>query len=142
LTTGGGAEFLKYNFAITEDLCKQFITVVSGVLVFSLTFSEKIVNFSTAKRGLRILLAISWASMLFAIIACGLGLTYICLAGGQALYGGDDGYLSTASTSYRWITAAGMSFVVGLVCLICAALARPFISENRSDQAIASGPKG
>ena len=133
---GGSAEFLKYNFAITEDLCKQFITVVSGVLVFSLTFSEKIVNFSSAKKGLRILLAVSWASMLFAIIACGLGLTYICLAGGQAVYGLDDGYLSTAWTSYRWIIAAGMSFVVGLVCLICAALARPFISDSRSDEAV------
>jgi hypothetical protein len=143
LPTGNSAEFLKYNFAITEDLCKQFITVVSGVLVFSLTFSEKIVNFSTAKKGLRILLAISWASMLFAIIASGLGLTYICLAGGQAVYGGDGGYLSTALTSYRWIVTAGMSFVVGLVCLICAALVRPFISENRSDGgAIVSEPQG
>jgi hypothetical protein len=135
LPTGSSADFLKYNFAITEDLCKQFITVVSGLLVFSLTFSEKIVNFSTAKRGLRILLAISWASMLFAIIACGLGLTYICLAGGQAVYGWDDGYLSTARTSYMWIIAAGTSFVVGLVCLICAALARPFISDGRSNEA-------
>jgi hypothetical protein len=69
--------------------------------------------------------------MLFAIIACGLGLTYICLAGGQAVYGWDGGYLSTALTSYRWIIAAGISFVVGLICLICVALARPFISDSR-----------
>lgn len=132
MLTEGGTEFLKYNFAITEDLCKQFITVVSGVLVFSLTFSEKIVNFSTAKRGLRILLAVAWASMLFAIIACGLGLTYICLAGGQALYGLNNGYELTASTSYRWIIVAGFSFIVGLVCLICAALARPFLADTNA----------
>jgi hypothetical protein len=80
--------------------------------------------------------------MLFAIIACGLGLAYICLAGGQALYGWDDDYLRTASTSYWWIIAAGMSFVAGLVCLIFAALARPFISDRRSDEAIVSTSKG
>ena len=27
------ANFIKYDFTITEDLCKQFITVVTGVLV-------------------------------------------------------------------------------------------------------------
>jgi hypothetical protein len=121
------ANFVKYDFAITQDLCKQFITVVTGVLVFSLTFSEKIVNFASAKKPMRILLAIAWASMLFAIIACGLGLTYICIAGGQAVYGGGD-YPSVAWTSYKWITAAGVSFIVGLTSLILVALARPFVN--------------
>ncbi len=121
------ADFIKYDFTITEDLCKQFITVVTGVLVFSLTFSEKIIGFSTAKKSFRILLGISWASMLFAIIACGLGLTYICIAGGQAVYGG-GGYPIAAWTSYKWITAAGISFIVGLISLIIAALTRPFVT--------------
>ena len=129
LTTEASAEFIKYNFTITQDLCKQFITVVTGVLVFSLTFSEKIVNFSSANRFIRILLGISWASMLFAIVACGLGLTYICLAGGQAVYGLNDGYLSTAMTAYKWIIAAGVSFIVGLVSLIVVSLARSFFAE-------------
>jgi hypothetical protein len=121
------ANFIKYDFTITEDLCKQFITVVTGVLVFSLTFSEKIISFSTAKKSFRILLGISWASMLFAIIACGLGLTYICIAGGQAVYSG-EGYPVAAWTSYKWIIAAGISFIVGLISLIVAALARPFMT--------------
>lgn len=121
------AEFLKYDFAITEDLCKQFITVVIGVLVFSLTFSEKIVVFSSAKKYQRILLALSWASLLFAIVACGLGLTYICIAAGQAVYGQDFSYLVTAQTAYRWITVAGLSFITGLVSMIVVALARPFV---------------
>jgi hypothetical protein len=129
LATGASAEFIKYNFTITQDLCKQFITVVTGVLVFSLTFSEKIVNFSSANRFIRILLGVSWASMLFAIISCGLGLTYICLAGGQAVYGLGDGYLSTALTAYKWVIAAGVSFIAGLVSLIVVSLARPFFAE-------------
>ena len=121
------AEFIKYDFAITEDLCKQFITVVTGVLVFSLTFSDKIVNFSSTKKYIRVLLGLSWASMLLAIIACGLGLTYICMAGGQAVYQPNGGYELTAWTSYKWITAAGVSFITGLVSLIMVALARPFV---------------
>lgn len=121
------ADFIKYNFTITQDLCKQFITVVTGVLVFSLTFSDKIVNFSSAKKYLRVLLGLSWASMLFAIIACGLGLTYICLAGGQAVYRPAGDYRSIASTSYEWIIAAGFSFITGLISLILVALARPFV---------------
>jgi hypothetical protein len=129
LISQASSEFIKYDFAITQDLCKQFITVVTAVLVFSLTFSEKIVNFSSANRLLRILLAISWASMLFAIIACGLGLTYMCLAGGQAVYGLDDGYLSTAWRAYKWIIAGGVSFIAGLTSLIVVSLARPFVKE-------------
>jgi hypothetical protein len=121
------SNFIKYDFTITQDLCKQFITVVTGVLVFSLTFSEKIVSFSTTKRPFRILLGISWAAMLFAIIACGLGLTYICIAGGQALYG-DQSYPPSAWTAYKWIIAAGISFIAGLISLIIVALARPFMS--------------
>ena len=75
MLSNGPSDFIKYDFAITQDLCKQFITVVTAVLVFSLTFSEKIVNFSTAKKYLRVLLGLSWASMLFSIVACRLGLT-------------------------------------------------------------------
>ncbi len=74
MLVNSSSDFITYDFAITKHLCKQFITVVTGVLVFSLTFSDKIVNFSAAQKYLRVLLGLSWASMLFAIIACGLGL--------------------------------------------------------------------
>jgi hypothetical protein len=37
--------FLKYDYAETKDLAKDFLTLVSAILVFSLTFAEKIVNF-------------------------------------------------------------------------------------------------
>jgi hypothetical protein len=124
--------FVKYDFAITEDLCKQFITVVAGLLVFSLTFSEKIVNFATAQKYVRVLLGLSWAALLFAIISGGLGLTYICIAGGAAVYRSGD-YLSIAGTAYRWIIVAGCSFIFGLTALIVVALARSFTSRWTAD---------
>ena len=37
--------FLKYDYGETKDLCKSFLTLVSALLVFSVTFSEKIVAF-------------------------------------------------------------------------------------------------
>ncbi len=124
--------FVKYDFPVTEDLCKQFITVVAGLLVFSLTFSEKIVNFATAQKYVRVLLGLSWAALLFAIISGGLGLTYICIAGGQAVYQ-DTGFKSTASTAYRWIVVAGCSFIFGLTALIVVALARSFAGRWTAD---------
>jgi hypothetical protein len=65
--------------------------------------------------------------MLFAIVSCGLGLTYICIAGGQAMYGLDGGYPASAWIAYKWIIAAGISFIAGLVSLILVAVARPFV---------------
>jgi hypothetical protein len=41
-------DFLKYDYAETKDLSKSFLTLVAAILVFSLTFSEKIVDFSTS----------------------------------------------------------------------------------------------
>jgi len=32
---------MKYDYAETKDLCKEFLTLVSGVPVFSVTFAEK-----------------------------------------------------------------------------------------------------
>jgi hypothetical protein len=40
--------FLQYNYLETKDLCKHFITIIIAVLVFSLTFSEKIIDFKNA----------------------------------------------------------------------------------------------
>jgi hypothetical protein len=42
--------FLKYDYAEAKDLSKQFLTTVTAVLVFSLTFADKIINFSQASR--------------------------------------------------------------------------------------------
>src|SRR5687767_2944902 len=48
--------FLKYDYPETKDLCKQFLTLVVAVLVFSLTFSEKIADFPRASNTTKALL--------------------------------------------------------------------------------------
>jgi hypothetical protein len=112
--------FLKYNYLETKDLCKQFLTLVSALLVFSLTFSEKIVKFSEASIWPKSLLVIAWAAMLVSIISGGVGLLYITMAAGDAVYAKRRFY-SLAAKSYRYIVTAGAFFVAGLSSLIATA---------------------
>ncbi|HEX8411710.1 MAG TPA: hypothetical protein VF883_22880 [Thermoanaerobaculia bacterium] len=112
--------FLKYNYLETKDLCKQFLTLVSAILVFSLTFSEKIVGFANAGTWPKTLLAVGWSSMLGAIVAGGIGLLYITMAAGDAVYAKLRFY-SLAARSYKYIVVAGALFVVGLCALIATA---------------------
>jgi len=114
--------FLKYDYAETKDLCKSFLTLVSAILVFSVTFSEKIVGFPQAKTGAKTCLVTAWGLFLIAIIACGVGLTLIAMAAGEVLYRPQQGYPEVAFTAYNWIVVAGCAFVIGLIMLIVAAL--------------------
>jgi hypothetical protein len=63
-TQGDPELFLKYNYPETKDLCKQFLTLVVAVLVFSLTLSEKIIQFQQASFFAKLLLGVAWSSML------------------------------------------------------------------------------
>lgn len=119
---GSHEDFLKYNYAETKDLSKHFLTLVSGLLVFSLTLSDKVVGFGSASWPVRLALVVAWASMLGAIIACGLGLVFITLAAGDAAYKGSS-YLTIAARAYNAIVVAGALFILGLVLLIASATA-------------------
>ena len=113
--------FFKYDYTETKDFCKQFLTLVVAVLVFSLTFSEKVVGFPSASLAAKLCLVFAWTSMLISIVSCGIGLTFMALAGGDAVYGGAY-YHIWAEKSYRLIIVAGCSFVTGLLLLIVAAI--------------------
>ena len=113
--------FFKYNYTETKDFCKQFLTLVVAVLVFSLTFSEKVVGYQSASLPARLCLAIAWTAMLISIVSCGIGLTFMALAGGDAVYGGTS-YYALADKAYKLIVVAGGAFIVGLILLIVAAI--------------------
>jgi hypothetical protein len=114
--------FMKYNYTETKDLRKDFLTLVTGILVFSLTFSEKIVDFRRSAKSAKILLFSSWTLFISTIISCGVGLTYLALAGGQAVYGTDDNYLDLASKCYGWVITSGLCFITGLIALVLAGM--------------------
>jgi hypothetical protein len=124
--------FMKYNYAETKDLCKDFLTLVTGILVFSLAFSEKIVDFQHSAKSARVLLLSSWTLFMSTIISCGIGLTYLALAGGQAVYGNGDHYLDLASKCYAWVVASGLFFILGLIALVLAGMVATFARSSVS----------
>jgi hypothetical protein len=120
--------FLKYDYAETKDLAKHFLTIVVSILVFSLTFSEKIADFRNATRWTQRLLVASWCLMLLSILACGLGLVANSVAGGQAVYGGT--YRRLAGYGYLLIITAGATLIAGLMSLTLAAILSTRVSAS------------
>jgi hypothetical protein len=112
--------FLKYDYAETKDLAKSFLTLVSAILVFSLTFAEKIVDFQKASRFLKAMMVTSWGMFIIAISLAGLAICFISLAGGSAVYR-YPGFLGQATTAWELMIVAGGTFVLGLVVLVIAA---------------------
>jgi hypothetical protein len=59
------------------DLGKFFLTILIGVFVASLTFSEKIVNFNSSSWLAKSLLILCWILLLLSIVCDGVGLVFI-----------------------------------------------------------------
>ena len=113
--------FIEFYYPEVKDLGKHFLTIVSGVLAFSVTFSEKIIGFPNAGRAQLILLICSWALFIIAIIAAGAGI-YINfvsanVANRSILTGEKVEIKSLVLRSYALMKIAGGSFVLGLVLL-------------------------
>lgn len=83
--SGEATDFLKYAFAETKNLAKHFLTVVTAVLVFSLTFSEKLASFHTASPVVRWSIVAAWTCMFLAIVSGGIAICYVALSGGQSM---------------------------------------------------------
>ena len=108
--------FLEFVYPETKDLCKLFLTLVSGILVFSVTFSEKIVNFQTAGRWARSLLLTAWTMFIIAIISGGSSLTLLFLAAEEAKTG-QAGWADLMVNSGFSLFGAGTTFCLGLLAL-------------------------
>jgi hypothetical protein len=119
MTEGMAELFLKYDYVETKDLAKAFLTLVSGILVLSITFSEKIVGVSTGGRKARFALAACWVLLICALLSCGLALVLITYAAGEAIYGG-EGYLTVAWRSWYLMFIAGTLLAAGLISLAAA----------------------
>jgi hypothetical protein len=118
--------FLKYDYTETKDLAKSFLTLTSGLLVFSVSFSERAINAKGAALMARISLGASWVLMIIAIVICGLAICFLSWAAGEAVYGGS--FEANAFKAYGLLFLSGCCFVVGLLALVVAAivsLARP-----------------
>src|ERR1700754_907447 len=113
--------FLKYNYPETKEMCLHFLTLLTGVLAFSISFAEKVFDFQKANKKRRLIIIWSWCLYLIAIIFCGVGLIFNTIAGGNAAYEYNDFFIP-ATISYYFIIAAGSIFVLGLGLTIIAAI--------------------
>src|SRR5688500_3149781 len=60
--------YLKYSYSEAKQLGLQFLTLVSAVLVFSLSFAEKIFGFPSSSKGKKKIMIAAWSLFLLAII--------------------------------------------------------------------------
>jgi hypothetical protein len=119
MTESMGELFYKYDYAETKDLAKAFLTLVSGILVLSITFSDKIVSMSNTACKAKFALPACWTLLICALIACGIALVFITYAAGEAIYGGTE-YFAVAWWSWYLMIGAGILLVGGLILLTAA----------------------
>ena len=109
--------FLKHDYSEAKDLCKQFLTLNVGVIVFSLTFADKVIEFSKTSEITRVVLLSSWSCLLGSLVGCGIALAYISLAAGQVVYGERKDFQSISVRTIVGVGISGALFVLGLIAL-------------------------
>lgn len=77
-------KFVGFHYAELKTLGKYFLALISPVLAFSVTFSDKITEIFKTPLWERILLSGSWSFLIVAVITSGAGLYYNFVAGAQA----------------------------------------------------------
>jgi hypothetical protein len=120
--------FLEFHYPEVKDLAKHFLTLNSGLLVFSVAFAEKIVGLppvsGLGSRGL----LFSWSLLIVALVSCGSGLYVVFLAAERAKLSialrRDMNLGSLVRPCYLLLDLSGICFVSGLVILVLSAVPR------------------
>lgn len=116
--------YIQFYYPEIKDLSKSFLSLVSAILAFSVTFSTSIIGFpSTSSTQLTVLIC-AWISFVIAIITTGAGL-YLSFRNANIANRviKDSGNLKIGkllTLPYILLTIAGCTFVVGLVLLAIA----------------------
>jgi hypothetical protein len=118
-------EFLHYQYKEIKDLCAQFIALLSGILLFSVNFSDKLVNTENAPIYYKYILTSSWSCFILAIIGCSLAMAIAWIAARRMLWGRPSNAMKSSALALsrraaNVIVAAGLIFVLGLILTIMA----------------------
>jgi|GEM_PF-6042489 len=119
-------EFVEHGYGEVKDTVLHFITVISGILVFTITFSEKVVRLESAPVHVRLIMVSGWILFILAIIAAGIGLAFNALAlpfaisdayiNGQGKWSGE--FYTPLGSSLTAVIMGGYWFVLGLGCIV------------------------
>ncbi len=118
--------FLGFHYGELKDLGKHFLTVIVGVLAFSVTLSD---NKSGRLNGmLPILLLMGWTCLFGAAVCTGTGIYSNYIAGAKAsgaIIGGvRSDFKHYVRRTYRLYQLGGGLFVLGCLLLVAAAIVR------------------
>jgi len=123
--------FVKFHYAEVKDLAKQFLTLIAGTLVLTVSFAEKIVPLQGAHPAQKWLLGICWLSLLVAFVLAGLGIYTNYLAAEQArggmIYDYGTNFQLLARRAYRYLDIAGVLFTASLCLLALTGATRLFL---------------
>jgi hypothetical protein len=122
--------FLRIQYPEWKDIIKSFLTLASGTLVFSVTFSEKVVVLQSATRKQRRTMVACWALLIASIVFSVLALCLLSWASSAAAYQSSalrdlrqiysQSFWAYASAANLFLLIAGFAFVISLICLTIA----------------------
>ena len=122
--------FVEFQYMEIKDLAKQFLTLISGTLVVTVSFADKIVPLDKAGQFSKTMLAVSWVLLVLSFVLAGIGLVGVFSAAIAAreghCYGHALDYRRLSRPSYHFINIAGLLFVAALICLAITGGARLF----------------
>jgi len=120
-------KFIEYGYPQIKELSIQFLAILTSILVFSVTFSEKIINHNTAKSYSKITIIFGWSFIILAIISDGIGLAFNAFALPFALSDvytiehykiNSDYFYIPAFKSLFAILLSGFLFILGLLSIV------------------------
>lgn len=122
--------FITFYYSEVKDLSKSFLTLVSGILAFSVTFSSTILDYPNTSASQVVYLIISWFFLIIAIIAAGSGIYTNFVSANIAQKAimekreNEIEFKSLTKVPYLVISFAGVAFVIGLIFLALAGFAK------------------
>lgn len=120
--------YIQFKYPEIKDLLKHFLTLISATLVFSVTFSEKVIDFNKSARNQKLTVFLAWILFAVALAGCGAGIYLNYLTAEAAIAAKTSGNISTFRTlealSYLAQDLAGLLYIIGLFVLVTSAVVR------------------
>ncbi|MBN8212936.1 MAG: hypothetical protein J0M09_08445 [Xanthomonadales bacterium] len=120
--------YIQFKYPEIKDLLKHFLSLISATLVFSVTFSEKVIDFHKSATNQKFIVFLAWILFSIALAACGLGIYLNYLTAEAAISAKISGdmadFLTFERLSYMAQDAAALLYVLGLFVLVSSAIVR------------------
>ena len=126
----GAKNYIDTAYSEIKGISIQLLSLLAGILIFSITFSEKVVKYESASKLARWALISGWTCFIVAIIFDGFGLAFNALALANGLFDSNSnstygsltnvGYILPAVRALFLIIISGFFFVIGLIFVVSA----------------------